>query len=125
MNREELERRTLEFGINLIKALKKLPKNIFNNKLIGQAISAGTSVGANYREASASESPKDFKHKINISFKESKEVKYFLALIISANPDFERELMILFKESDELMRIFGKSVTTCRQNAKSKMKDQI
>ena len=119
-----MERRTLEFGINLINVLKKLPKDLFNNKLISQAISAGTSIGANYREASASESPKDFKHKINISFKEAKEVKYFLTLIISANQDFNDELLVLFKESDELMRIFGKSVTTCRQNIKCQMSDK-
>ena len=100
--------------MNLIKTLKKLPQNLFNNRLIGQALSAGTSIGANYREANASESPRDFRHKMNISFKESWEVKYFLELLITTNPYFINELSLLLKESDELMRTFGKAVTTCK-----------
>ncbi|MBU0728099.1 four helix bundle protein, partial [Patescibacteria group bacterium] len=86
----------------------------------GQVIDSGTSIGANYREANAAESPKDFRHKINLSFKEAKETKYWLEILIDSNSDYSSELMILFKESDELMRIFGKSVTTCRNNAKIK-----
>ncbi len=120
MNREELEKRTLEFSKNLIKVLRQLPRDLINNKLISQSISAGTSIGANYREANASESPRDFKHKINISFKEAKEARYFLDLLISANPDFNNLLSPLRKESDEFARIFGKAVTTYRQNAKLK-----
>ncbi|MBU1017548.1 four helix bundle protein [Patescibacteria group bacterium] len=122
MNRDELEKRTLEFSKNLINVLQKLPKNLINYKLIGQAIDSGTSIGANYREANASESPKDFKHKINISFKEAKETEFWLSNLITANPDYKDDLSPLHQESDELMRIFGKSVTTCRQNLKSYIK---
>jgi len=118
MNREELERRTLEFSKNLVKVLQKLPKNLINDKLVGQAISSGTSIGANYIEANASESEKDFKHKINIFFKEAKETRYWLDIIISTNPIFISELSPLKQESDEFSRIFGKAVTTCRLNAK-------
>jgi len=118
MNRDELEKRTLEFSKNLIRVLLKLPRNLINDRLIGQAISSGTSIGANYIEANASESEKDFKHKINISFKEAKETRYWLDIIISANPMLINELSPLRQESDELSRIFGKAVTTCRLNAK-------
>lgn len=120
MTREELEDRTLNFSKNLIIVLNKLPRNIINNKIIPQAVSSGTSIGANYREANASESEKDFKHKMNLSFKEAKETKYWLDILISANPDFTSELSVLRKEADELSRIFGKAVSTCRQNAKCK-----
>jgi len=117
MNKEELEKRTLEFGKNLIRVINKLPNNQVNYKISGQVIDSGTSIGANYREANASESPKDFKHKINLSFKEAKETKYWLDILITNNPDSAGELGVLHKESDELMRIFGKAVTTCRENA--------
>jgi len=116
MNREELEKRTLEFSKNLIKALQKLPKNPINYELSGQAIASGSSIGANYCEATASESPRDFKHKINISFKEAKETKFWLENLITANPDKINDLLPLQREADELMKIFGKSVTTCRKN---------
>ena len=117
MNREELEKRTLEFSKNLILVLQKLPRNPINDRLIVQAVSSGTSIGANYREANASESEKDFKHKINISFKKAKETRYWLDILISANPDFIAELSPLRQEADEFSRIFGKAVTTCRLNA--------
>ena len=69
MNKYELEERTLRFSIKLIETLKKLPKNLFNHKLISQCISSGTSIGANYYEENGAESRKDFKHKIRIYFK--------------------------------------------------------
>ena len=118
MNREELEKRTLDFSKNLITILQKLPQNLINSKLVGQVVSSGTSIGANYKEANASESPKDFKHKINISFKEAKETRYWMDIIIHANPANADELLILRKESDELARIFGKAVSTCKLNEK-------
>ena len=118
MNKEELEKRTLEFSKNLIRVINKLPKNQVNNRVGGQVINSGTSIGANYREANAAESAKDFKHKINLSYKEAKETIYWLDILIDNNPDFADELKPLRKESDELMRIFGKIVSTCKLNEK-------
>lgn len=123
MNREELEERTLRFSKNLIAVLQKLPKNLISHNLIGQTVRSGTSVGANYREANAAESEKDFKHKMNISFKEAKEARYWLDILMSANPDHKNDLAPLRQESDELARIFGKAVTSCRKNAKSEMRN--
>lgn len=117
MNSEELEKRTLDFSKNLIRVIQKLPANMINHKLTGQVFGSGSSIGANYREARASESPRDFKHKLNISFKEAKETVFWLDNLITANPNFKNDLLPLHKESDELMRIFGKSVTTCRENS--------
>lgn len=117
MDKKELEERTLKFSKDLISVLKLLPKNQINYKLSGQVLDSGTSIGANYREANGAESKKDFKHKINVVFKEAKETKYWLELIIYANQDLNiNGLTDLFKESDELMRIFGKSVATCTAN---------
>ena len=115
MNQEELERRTLEFSKNLIKALQELPKNLINYKLSSQVIDSGTSIGANYREANSAESKKDFKHKMNISFKESKETRYWLDILIFANPNHSDALLPLRQESDEFTRIFGKAVYSCKK----------
>jgi len=115
MNQIELERRTLEFSRNLIDAVRKLPKNQVNFKISGQVIESGTSIGANYREANSSESEKDFKHKIGISFKESKETRYWLDILIHANPDNSNELTPLHRESDEFTKIFGKAFNTCKR----------
>jgi len=116
MDRGELERRTLEFSVKLVKTLKSLPKNLINYKLSGQVIDSGTSIGANYREANGAESKKDFKHKISLSFKESRETKYWLSILKAANPEHNSDLQMLWSEADEFARIFGTIVSSCNKN---------
>ena len=103
----DLEKRTLEFGKRIIKLCQALPKNIVNNELIKQLVKAGTSIGANYREANGAESKKDFTHKIRISLKEAKEARYWLDIITEANTEFKKRIGPLLQESLELIKIFS------------------
>ncbi len=114
MNKYDLEKRTLDFSIKLIKVLKVLPKNIFNYRLIIQVIDSGTSIGANYREANGAESKKDFIHKIRLSFKESRETKYWLSILRAVNSD-NKNLFLLWQETDEFIKIFGKIISSCHK----------
>ena len=114
MSKYDLEERTLAFSKKLIKTLNKLPKNLSNYKLSGQVISSGTSIGANYREANGAESKKDFRHKISLSLKESKETVYWLEILISSNSVFLKELYELLKEVKEFILIFGRIVSQCK-----------
>jgi len=103
----DLEKRTLEFAKNVIRLCKQLPKNVINNELIGQLIGSSGSIGANYREANDALSKKDFKHRIKITRKESKETHYWLELLIEANPDFKENIGKLLEEALELKKIFS------------------
>src|SRR6266478_1108615 len=47
----DLEERTAQFGEAIIRFAKNIPRGPVNNRLIGQLVGAGTSVGANYCEA--------------------------------------------------------------------------
>ncbi len=58
-------------------------------------------------EADAAESGRDFKHKIAICKKESKESMHWLRMIAKANPDKADECRILWKEAHELCLIFS------------------
>ena len=69
----DLEERTAKFGEDIIKFCKKVPKNPITIPLITQLVKAGTNVGSNYSEADDAESKKDFRHKIGIVKKESRE----------------------------------------------------
>jgi four helix bundle protein len=73
MDKVELERRTKEFALRIIKFVAALPKNKIADVLGYQLLKAGTSIGANYREANRAESRKDFIHKIGIVEKEASE----------------------------------------------------
>jgi len=82
----DLGERTAKFGEEIIEFAKTLERNEINRPLIGQLVSAGTSVGANYMEADGAESKKDFRHKIGICKKESKETKHWLRMIEKQTP---------------------------------------
>ena len=56
MNKIELERRTKELSLHLIRFLESLPKNYLGEVIGRQLLKSGTSIGANYREAYRAES---------------------------------------------------------------------
>jgi four helix bundle protein len=101
-----LEDRTAEFGKDIIIFLKTLSNSQINNPLINQLVRSATSIGANYMEADGAESKKDFRHKLGICKKESKESMHWLRMIAEANSDRKDECRILWKEAHELTLIF-------------------
>ena len=103
----DLEERTAQFGEDVIRFCKKIPKNVITTPLINQLVKAGTSVGANYAEADDAESKLDFKHKIGICKKESRESKHFVRMIIVAEPELKEEARILWQEAKEINLIFN------------------
>jgi hypothetical protein len=103
----DLEERAAKFGERIIEFAKTLEKNEINRPLIGQLVSSGTSIGANYMEADGAESKKDFRHKIGICKKESKETKHWLRMIGKANPHKSAECQRLSQEAQELTLIFS------------------
>lgn len=103
----DLEDRTLVFSKEIIRLCKSLPSNTVNFKLIDQIVRSGTSMGANYREANETETKKDFKHKIRICLRESKETSYWLELLKEANLDSHEKLNKLLQENSELTKIFA------------------
>lgn len=103
----DLEERTAKFGEDIIKFCKKIPKNSITAPLITQLVKAGTSVGANYCEADDAESKKDFKHKIGIVKKESRESKHFIRMIMEAVPELKEDGKSLGQEAKELNLIFN------------------
>ena len=103
----DLEERTAKFGEDIIIFANDLPNTPVNRPLINQIVRSGTSIGANYMEADAAESKKDFQHKIGICKKESKETLHWLRMIAIANPDKAEKCRKLWKEAHELVLIFS------------------
>jgi four helix bundle protein len=103
----DLEERTARFGEAVIGLAKRIPQTAVNTRLISQLVGSGTSVGANFCEAEDSVSRKDFKSKVGICRKESKETKYWLRMIAAAEPSLKAEARALWQEARELNLIFG------------------
>ncbi len=103
----DLEERTALFGEEIIKFCRQLRKDEITRPLINQLVKCGTSVGANYCEADDAESRQDFKHKIGIAKKESRESKHFLRMIAIAEPAVKEDARKLWKEAREINLILN------------------
>ena len=104
----DLEERTARFGEAVIDFAKTIPQNPVTNRLIGQLIGAGTSVGANYVEADDSVSKKDFLKSIGTCRKEARETKHFLRMIARAVPELKLQARELWMETREPHLIFSR-----------------
>lgn len=107
-NNYDLEERTGKFGEDLIDFCKTLRQDVITRPIINQAIRSGTSMGANYMEANAASSKKDFRNKIFICKKEAQETKHWLRMLAKCFPERKEEIRRLWKECQELTLIFQK-----------------
>ncbi|MBI2506854.1 MAG: four helix bundle protein [Candidatus Colwellbacteria bacterium] len=106
-----LEERTEKFGRMVIIFCKSIRPDAVSKPLISQLVRAGTSIGANYREANSASSKKDFRNKIFTCKKEAEETKYWLKMLKDYT-NKEGELINLLQEVQELILIFGKILST-------------
>lgn len=116
MNRNDLEKRTLRFGLKIIEFVGTLPNNKTGEVIEFQLVKAGTSVGANYREANRAESRNDFIHKLGIVEKESSESLYWLELCQEATFGNTQMREWLLQEAGELLAIFTSAGRTSKAN---------
>lgn len=110
-----IQERTFEFGVRIIRSVDRLPRTIAGMKIGQQLIESGTSVGANMQEADAAESRRDFVHKTGIALKEAQESHYWLRLIDATLLSIDEEVQALIRESYEVSRILGAIKRSARQ----------
>jgi len=103
---KKLEERTRVFAIRIIRLSMLLPNTVEGKIIRNQLTKAGSSIGANYREANRSRSNADFKNKIKICESESNETCYWLEIseeLKWCNSDKLKPVLI---EGNELLAIF-------------------
>jgi four helix bundle protein len=80
-----------------------------------QLLRAGTSVGANVREAQNAESRKDFTHKLSISQKECDESMYWLELLFHSGQISRIEFDVLNNEAQQILKIIKSIIISTNQ----------
>jgi len=114
---EELKRRIYNWILRVIKFLDTLSKNDSLCRTVdNQLIRCGTSIGANYVEAIAGSSKKEFTNFLGHSLKSANESKFWLALLRDANKGDKNEINNLLKELIEIANILASSIKTLRGN---------
>ena len=120
MDKKELEKRTKKFALEIIKFVSNLPKNKITDVLGYQLLKAGTSIGANYREANRAQSRQDFIHKVAIVEKEASETQYWLELFDALQMGDLKTRSWLLSESGELLAIFISIGKTTKRRQRGK-----
>jgi len=114
---EDLKKRTKQFALRVIRMFAQLPKNDEEARVLGkQVLRSGTSVGANYREASRGRSKAEFISKIGDCLKEAEETEYWLELLVDSNRVRLAKMANLLDETSQLIAIF----TTIDKRSKQK-----
>jgi four helix bundle protein len=103
---KQLETRTLDFAIEIIKLSSKLPNFPEARIIKNQITKSGTSIGANYREANRARSRNDFKNRVGICESEAAETQYWLEVIVKAKWLAWAEVKSVFNECSELLAVF-------------------
>ena len=110
----DLEKRTTDYAIKVVRLCRSVPKDAINNRITGQLTGSSGSVGANYREANDSLGKKDFIQRLRISRKEAKEAIHWLLILREANDEtFHKEIDDCIKETTELKNILSSIITKC------------
>ena len=105
--RFDLAERTARFGESVVRFCLELKSTAVTRPLISQLVRAGTSVGANYLEADEAGSKKEFRYRISLCKRETRETKHWLRMLSPAIPQSLAAAREIWKEADELIRIFG------------------
>ena len=110
----ELKRRIYAWILKLIKFLDSLPKDTITQRIVDQLFRSGGSVGANYIEAQASSSKKDFANFLHYSLKSANESKFWLALLRDTKRGDVAEINQLLDELIQIANILGASILTVK-----------
>jgi len=117
---KDLKERTKNFALRIIKMYSSLPKSTEAKVLGTQVLRSGTSVGANYREASRGRSKAEFIAKMGDCLKELEETMYWFDLLIEGNILPKNKLSGLLQESKELTAIFVTIIKNTKKNLDKK-----
>jgi four helix bundle protein len=103
---KNLEKRTLKFGVQIIRLSMQLPNSPEGIVIRNQITKSGASIGANYREANRSRSRADFKNKIKICESEASETQFWLEIIVETGWLARDKIEAEYEECSELLAIF-------------------
>ena len=111
----DLRDRTKKFALRTIRMFSSLPK-VEEARILGkQVLRSGTSVAANFREASRARSNAEFISKLGIVEQELDETLLWLELLVESDLVPQRKMAALHQEGDELLKIVISSIRTAKR----------
>lgn len=112
--KNDIKRRMYKWTLDLIIFIDSLPRSRSGDVMANQLVRSGTSIGANYIEAQAASSKKDFINFIHYSLKSANESKFWLGLLRDSKKGNTDGIIRLLSELNELSNILGASLLTLK-----------
>jgi len=104
---DELRKRTRRYASSIVRLFITLPKQRPEAQVIGrQVLRSGTSVVANFREASRARTTTEFISKLEICIQEADETDLWLGLLRDDCGIDDQKVTDLLAETNELISIF-------------------
>ena len=100
----------MDFAVRIVNLYKHLTQNKKEKVLSKQLLRSGTSIGANYAEATNAISPAEFVAKISIALKECTESKYWIKLLHETNYLSDNEYESIVKDCDEILALLTTTI---------------
>jgi four helix bundle protein len=120
--KKEFRRRIYHYVLKLIRFASALPVDAVSAELKSQLVRSGTSVGANYFEALAGSSKKDFLNFFSHSLKSANESKFWLSLLRDSgflNENARKECEEILSETRQIANILASSILTMKGKRKA------
>ncbi|MEK7180850.1 MAG: four helix bundle protein [Patescibacteria group bacterium] len=112
--KNDFKKRLYSWALDLVKFIDKLPKDSICEVMGKQLLRSGTSVLANYIEASSASSRRDFTNFFNYSLKSANESKVWLTLLRDTGKGDKAALDQLLEEIIEISKIIASSILTLK-----------
>lgn len=112
--KNDLKKRIYSWTLKLVRLIDGLPKGKSADVIANQLMRSGTSVGANYIEAQAASSKKDFTNFFHHALKSANESKFWLALLRDTGKVNKKDVEKLLTEVEEICNILGSSILTLK-----------
>ena len=115
----DLKIRTKDYALSVIQLFAALPKRTGTQIMGRLLLRSGTSVGAQYREASRAKSNADFISKIERSLQELEESEYWLELLGESRLFPEECLTLIKQETGDIKGIFVSVVRNTKAKSRT------
>lgn len=108
--------KTYDFAIRIVRLYQYLCKEKKEFELSKQILRSGTSIGANAEESVGGLSRKDFLAKLGVSYRETRETRYWLRLLRDTDYISQEQAQSMIDDADEILRIITAIQKTTKHN---------
>lgn len=116
--KDAMSKRIKVFIVELINFVDMLPRDNVCTILSKQLVRSGLSIGANFAEARAASSTKDYIQYFGYSLKSANETVYWLEILVESKRCDKQKGDKLRKEANEIANILAASIITLKKKIK-------